>query len=201
MDGVLIRRNLMWSGSHQSPTGFHHFFASISDAFLPLYWITGPAGSCSEFVGILSAEEDVADQLAAASIAFPARARRTVEGLQLFPPGTLPAWSRYIHDDWFDLIGLRPDVDPVRSAERMYALFERSGGAWPARDDELGLLEEIAEFCFYCVDGAYWEMYSRDAGHVLAVVHALRDRPDVILERRTLDDHPDMLEPGHGPLL
>jgi hypothetical protein len=92
------------------------------------------------------------------------------------PPDTLlPRFVSFVAEDWADLVGFQttPDVSVIR----------RHLGERPA---DYEWLSEHADICFFCVDGAWWEIYARDRALLETVRQHVTRLPDITVQERLL---------------
>src|SRR5271165_458219 len=99
----------------------------------------------------------------------------------LFQPGTLPTLSRWLRDDWIDLLGYAAhDADPGEIADGMLDASKRS------RDKYYSVIEHEVELCFFCVDGFSWEFYCHNDSAITAVFEHVSRMEGVRLARGRL---------------
>lgn len=92
------------------------------------------------------------------------------------PPDTLlPKFAHFVIEDWVDLYGFRasPDVPGIRQH------LHKS----PTDYEWLG---QVADICFFNVDGAWWEIYARDKALLEAVRHHVTSLSDITVHDRVL---------------
>lgn len=102
-------------------------------------------------------------------------------GVFLARPGFLPKYSRYLIDDWCEIIGLEGPVDDVGG-------FTASYGRETSYEERIAALEPAASACFFCIDGVYWEFFSVDAHLVDTVRDWVETLPEVEAWPRSLAD-------------
>jgi hypothetical protein len=75
----------------------------------------------------------------------------------LFCPGCLPRLAQWLRDDWIDLLGYTSgDANAGEIADELFDAHQRGEEAY------YGAIEKLVRLCFFCVDGMWWEFYSKD---------------------------------------
>ena len=160
----------------EGTNAFTYLFQPVFDKLGPLYWYAWGFES-TPFVSLIYEEggEERLDSLLV---------HQTPEGAAtqslLYAPGTLPDLAPFLYDDWVYLLGLGPSrCDPMAAARRLDGLRDSTRLYWPEHSELPAFydaVEELAEMCFICVDGASWELYARQYDLVSWVVEHLRGR-------------------------
>jgi hypothetical protein len=93
------------------------------------------------------------------------------------PPNTLlPRYAHYVIDDWAGLYGFQkyPDVAAMRNHLR----HSPTDYEW---------LNRVVDICFFNVDGAWWEIYAREASLLEAVRQHIPSLPDITVQEKELE--------------
>jgi hypothetical protein len=105
------------------------------------------------------------------------------------PPDTiLPRFAHFIEEDGTDLFGFRtaPDVTVIRRRLRES----------PA---DYEWISQHTDICFFSVDGAWWEVYSRDRALLETVRQHLAGISDITVRDTILIQRDDLLRPKFWP--
>ncbi len=147
---------------------FVTLFGPLLELLPPLYWIvwnyeSGPFDS-------LACEEHDDEWLEELFVPLDTERNQADLAFCLLRPAYLPALSRYVYSDWVDIIGLPGEANARKVAERLLDLewARRGVGSQNLDDAELAgaiqaLIENHAEIALHCHDGAWWQLYLRDA--------------------------------------
>jgi hypothetical protein len=103
--------------------------------------------------------------------------------LEVLKPEAVSQYGRYILSDWITMVGVPKVSDRVLE----FCDFMRRGAQ--ERSKEYCYINEVAEVCFFNVDGHSWEFYSRREDHIrllqdrYAADHSMEMRESLLADR------------------
>ncbi|MBD3242260.1 MAG: hypothetical protein GF331_16830 [Chitinivibrionales bacterium] len=107
------------------------------------------------------------------------KVHRTYEFAAVYRHDFVKKYSRYIRDDWNELIALTPDSD---SAEKLLELLSRDYYDTVSIDEYRSFVARNAQWYFYNFDGLWWQFHARDEAHLDMVRSHLAGFPSVTVE-------------------
>jgi hypothetical protein len=84
-------------------------------------------------------------------------------------PGFLAKYGKFIIDDWLEVIGFKT---PPADIDGYCREFNSITACRKAND----FLDATAAICFFCIDGASWEIFARDESLLAVISGHMKDK-------------------------
>lgn len=165
---------------------FDTFFLPLREIMRRLHWWADYSESTPFFTRMTMTNREA--DFEASVIDLPSRAPNDGLGTELlFRAGTLPDFAPFLGDDWIDLIG----IDAAKHDPLDVATWFRDHPRIDAASTRTycDRIERWCELCFYCMDGAYWDLYAKNPENIRAVEAHAKSNPAIIIRRRTWEEH------------